>query len=185
MQLSMSKKNRMFYRFYILKGDRKSPTIYDTFDEWNIVCKSFPYSFIGEAKDLPTNDWPDEDGLEVYVPKEGGLRLKPQTIEIEFVCCDMDARMRLKEFSSFITGRDGTDVMFGVYDSYTGLAGYGAVYQKHKPDIYYRRKGTKEIVVFSMEFLFTEPLRMDMIIHPANGSFNDDFNDDFHREYVY
>ena len=181
----MKKLDRHYYRLYFLKGDWETPTIYETYELWDIICKSFPYEMMGEAKDIPKIDWIDEDGIEVYTPKEGGLRLKEQSVSIEFVCCSDRARENLLKFRDFITGRDGSGVRLGIYDSYTGLSGVDVIYQKFNPDIYWRREGTKEVVTFKVDFLFTKPMEMDRVIHPKNGSFNDDFNDDFFKERIY
>lgn len=189
----MKKKERFYYRLYFLKPTTSSdgginweePLIFETNDNWNIVCKEFPYDILGEAKDLPKVDWVDYDGVEVYLPKEGGLPLKAQNVELEFVCCSDDARADVVKFRDFITGRDKSGVRLGVYDSYTGLSGIDIIYQKFKPDIYWRREGTKEIVTFKVEFLFTKPMEMNRVIHPKNGHFNDDFNDDLLKEYIF
>lgn len=192
----MKIKDRMYYRLYFMKSpseqgtppsemDWENPTIYETLEHWDMVCKSFPYDIMGAAKQLPNNDFPDEDGIEVYVPPVGGLPLKEQTVELEFVMCSEYARENMLKFRDFITGRDGSGVLLGIYDSYTGLSGVNVIYQSFKPDIYWRREGTKEVVTFKVEFLFTEPMEMNRVIHPANGDFNDDFNDDLLKEYVY
>lgn len=188
----MNKKERFYYRLYFLKPTTNDdgsdnwikPTIHETKELWNIACKEFPYEIMGEAKDIPKIDWVDSDGVEVYLPKEGGLPLKEQSVEIEFVCCSDDARKDINAFSKFITGRDSSGVKLGIYDSYTGLSGIDVVYQRFKPDIYWRREKTKEIVTFKVEFLFTKPMEMDRVIHPSNGHFNSDFNDDLLTEYI-
>ena len=192
----MGNSNRMYYRLYFMKSPSEQgtppsdmewdrPTIYETLEHWDIVCKSFPYDMMGDVKELPRNAFPKEGDIDVYTPPEGGLPLKEQTVEIEFVMCSDCARENMLKFRDFITGRDGTGILLGIYDTYTGLSGVNIVYQSFKPDMYWRRRGTKEIVVFKVEFLFPKPMEMNRVIHHTNGEFSEDFNDDFLKEYLY
>lgn len=187
----MSKKERFFYRFYFLEPtvvdnelNWSNPIIHDTYQKWDIVCKSFPYDIMGESKDIPTTDWPDEDGVEFYIPSNMQLPLKSQTVSIEFVCCSNNARNNVRSFIRFVTGRDGSGSLIGIYDTYTGLSGINVVYKKFSNDIYKKVKNDKDIITFKVEFTFTEPMDMDRVIRPMNGDFNDDFNDDFLKEYI-
>lgn len=181
----MNDKERFYYRFYFLKGNIDTPTIYETLDEFNIVCKSFPYNIMGKAKPLPTLSYPDEDGVEVFLPKTGSLPLEPQTIDVEFVCCSNDARADMLKFRDFLVGRDGSGVQLGIYDSYTGLSADMVLYQDFKPDAHQINLDTNDVVVFKVTFLLTKGMSLNRVIKPLNGDFNDDFNDDYRREYIY
>lgn len=175
--------DRPYYRFYFLKGDVANPTIYETLEHWNMVCKAFPYNVIGEVKDVPTIDWADEDGVEVYIP-DGGIPLKEQVVDIEFVCYSSDARRDMAKFRNFVLGRDGTGVVLGVYDSFTGLSGANVLYQNFKPDLYHTEVNGMDVVVFKITFKFCSPMLLDRVIKPKNGSFNDDFNESFNTDRI-
>ena len=113
---------------------------------------------MGEAKDIPITDWLDEDGVEFYIPSNIPLPLKSQTVNIEFVCYSANARDNVRSFIRFITGRDGSGSLLGIYDTYTGLSGFNVIYNKFSNDIYKKVKNDKDIITFKVEFTFTRPM---------------------------
>ena len=56
-------------------------TVHDS-DEWGIRISKYPFQVKGEAKDLPSNDWFDENGKEVFLPDK--LRIKPYETSVDF-----------------------------------------------------------------------------------------------------
>lgn len=95
----------------------------DTFDEWGIACQSFPFKVLPEPKDYVTRDWLDEDGLDVYVPRQ--VKFKKYDLEAEFIFAGNTSNMRqnLKSFIRFLYGKNAQNgsPLLSIYDEYTGI----------------------------------------------------------------
>ena len=59
-----------------------STEVRDT-DEWSVRVSDIPFQPVGELKDLPSNDWKGESGLEEYVPAVPAV--KQYDMEVTFV----------------------------------------------------------------------------------------------------
>ena len=159
-------KNKDYYKFNFLKYkvlgngdyDLSSVTEYETNSHWNIVCKSMPFDLIGEAKDLLTINSPSIDGVKVFTPKEGGIPLKHQEVDIEFVCCSDDARRDMLRFRNFLIGADEKGALMGFKEEYTGINANFIIYKSFKQEIYHRREGINDIVIFTVSFLLPKPI---------------------------
>ena len=106
------------YAIYFKKM-KDDASVVDTLSDWGIVCKDFPFKLYGEAKELPSFDWKDEDGDDEYVPDE--LKISAYEIEVEFAYKGaMDsANTKIRGFLDYLTGRGGTGAELMVYDTYT------------------------------------------------------------------
>lgn len=96
-------------------------------------CMSLPFAAGGEVKKLPTNDWPDEDGVEEYCPSDG-LPLNAYEMELQFGFRWSgsngpygsngrmgEAQAALDAFREYLTGRDGTGVWLMFYSEWNGI----------------------------------------------------------------
>ena len=79
------------YSIYFQKNKSGSPVL-DTYTEWSIVCKDFPFMPYGESKDLPAREWADEDGEDTFFPEE--IKLKAYDIDVEFAYKGETARLK-------------------------------------------------------------------------------------------
>ncbi len=84
----------------------------DTSEKWGIWCMDIPFHVGGEAKDLPSNDWGDLDGIEEYLPQDG-LHFKEYDITIKFgwksesaVSPYLTANAAMKAFREYLSGRE-------------------------------------------------------------------------------
>jgi len=53
---------------YLNDGTTANDTTVHDSDEWGIRIMDFPLKIKGDAKEIPTNDWHDEHGLEAFLP---------------------------------------------------------------------------------------------------------------------
>lgn len=132
--------------------------VVDTFDNWGIVCKDFPFKLYGEAKELPSNDWKDEDGDDEYIPSE--LKIDSYELEVEFVYKgDMNtANTNIKAFLDYLTGRDGTGAELMVYDTYTKIGRQHVRFVSVDDDIFWRQEEGGDVVVFVVTFKVNDPV---------------------------
>lgn len=111
----------MAYERLFFQKTKDGEDAVDTDARWGLRCSSFPYAVGGDAKDLPQNDWGDEDGVEEYYPEEG-LPLKSYDIDVELVGKGDGAELaeRVDGFLAYLTGRDGTGCLMDVWSEHTG-----------------------------------------------------------------
>lgn len=142
----------------LFKKMKNDASVIDPFDSWGIVCKEFPFIIYGEAKDLPSNDWHDEDGSDEYIPSE--LKISAYELEVEFVYKgNMNtANSNIKAFLDYITGRGGTGAELMVYDTYTKIGRQGVRYVNVGEDIFWRQEEGGDVIVFVVTFKVNDPL---------------------------
>ena len=76
-------------------------TVHDS-TEWNIWITKYPFKVKGEAKDLPTNDWFDENGKEVFLPDKLPIKAYETTIEFVFKGTKGTAGTKIKSFLDYL-----------------------------------------------------------------------------------
>lgn len=160
-------------RFYIdkMEGDEMRGAPLEVVEDFGIYVKSIPFAFSGNAKELPSNNWHDENGVDEYVP--GELMMEPYDMEVEFCCKktkerDKSVNDRVQAFLNYLRGlevrpRIGLEVMgtgadFAIYDAHTGIG------RKHvrlvsisdKAELF--RDDGYEILVFSVTFRVNDPI---------------------------
>lgn len=165
------------YRLYIqqIKFDGSSYAkgdVFDTYSEWGIACKEFPFMILPEPKPVVTRNWSGEDGLEIYVPTK--ICAKEYDIDTEFIIkgddnlSDDDATdgviTNIKSFIKFLYGEDwdGQDICGGVrlaiYDTYTKIGRKDIVLKKINPNAYERQNGgNSAVIVLKMQFAVYDP----------------------------
>lgn len=133
-------------------------SVVDTLDNWGIVCKDFPFKLYGEAKELSSNDWKDEDGDDEYIPSE--LKIASYELEVEFVYKGSinTANVNIKGFLDYLTGRGGTGAELMVYDTYTKIGRQSVRYVSVDEDIFWRQEEGGDVVVFAVTFKVNDPV---------------------------
>lgn len=144
--------------YAILFKKMNDDLVVDTFDNWGIVCKDFPFNLYGEAKELSSQDWMDEDGEDEYVPSE--LKIASYEMDVEFVYKgDMNtANVKIREFLDYLTGRGGTGAELQVYDTYTKIGRQKVRFVSIEDDIFWRQEEGGDVVVFVVKFKVNDPV---------------------------
>lgn len=142
----------------LFKKMKNNAPVVDTLNDWGIVCKDFPFKLHGEAKELPSHDWKDEDGDDEYVPDE--LKIAAYEIEVEFAYKGaMDsANANIKGFLDYLTGRGGTGAELMVYDTYTKIGRQNVRFVSVDDDVFYRQEEGGDVVVFVVAFKVNDPV---------------------------
>lgn len=145
------------YKPFYLQPDGDSLAI-DTLDQWGLVAKTNPYYALPEAKELYSNDWHDEDGLDEF-NKE--IRYKSTDIEVSFylranassrdaAIAELNAQMDAF-FSKIRTGE------MKIYDSYTQIGRQKVRYKSFKEDSF-RAGDNWARLIFSIIFQVNDPI---------------------------
>jgi len=145
------------YAIYFKKMTENASVV-DTFNNWNIVCKDFPFQLYGEAKELANHDWKDEDGDDEYIPSI--LPIASYEIDVEFAYKgDMGtANSKIRSFLDYLTGRDGTGSEMQVYDTYTKIGRQRIRYVSVEDDMFFRQEDSGDIIVFVVKFKVNDPV---------------------------
>lgn len=145
------------YAIYFKKM-KSDALVVDTLDNWGIVCKEFPFKLYGEAKELPSHDWKDEDGDDEYIPSK--LPIASYEVEVEFAYKGVmdSANASIKGFLDYLTGRDGSGVELAVYDTYTKIGRQHVRFVSVSDDVFYRQEEGGDVVVFSVTFKVNDPV---------------------------
>ena len=149
------------YAIYFKKM-KDNASVVDTLDNWDIVCKDFPFKLYGDAKELPVRNWKDKDGDDEYIPSV--LPIEAYEMEVEFAYKgDMNsANEKIREFLDYLTGRDGTGAEFSVYDTYTRIGRQHVRYVGVEEDVFFRGKKSStygyDVVVFVVKMKVNDPV---------------------------
>ena len=145
------------YAIYFKKM-KSDALVVDTLDNWGIVCKEFPFKLYGEAKELPSHDWKDEDGDDEYIPSE--LPIASYEVEVKFAYKGVmdSANANIKGFLDYLTGRDGSGAELMVYDTYTKIGRQNVRFVSVGDDVFYRQEEGGDVVVFSVTFKVNDPV---------------------------
>jgi hypothetical protein len=118
-----------YEKIYIQKMGT-STTMKETSVDFGLYGMEIPFHLGGEAKELPSNDWPEYDGEEEYVPT-GGLPLQAYEIKVRFGFKNdgntsatgyKTARKAMRDFRDYLTGRDAAGgVWMYILDEHTGI----------------------------------------------------------------
>lgn len=142
----------------LFKKMKDDAPVVDTFDNWGIVCKDFPFKLYGEAKELSSHDWHDEDGDDEYIPSE--LKIASYELDVEFAYKGaMDtANSKISDFLDYLTGRGGTGAELQVYDTYTKIGRQGVRFTSVDDDVFWRQEEGGDVVVFVVTFKVNDPM---------------------------
>lgn len=143
-----------------------SDTTVDTYSTYNIVCKSIPLQLFPETKDLPSNDWKDQDGDDTYIPSMSYY--KAYDLDIEWVYkgsitgtsseYKWDANDYIQSFLDFLSGKSDGIVSMSIIDLYTQIQVDDVYFKGASEDAFYRIFGDEEIVTFKTTMRVTNPI---------------------------
>ena len=102
--------------------------IVDVYETYHILCQELPFKHLPKSKELPSRDWHDEDGEDVFMSKEG-LRFQAYDLKVTFLYDGIEENMSsdLRNFINYISDcrGDETGVFLAIYDEYTKIGRRG------------------------------------------------------------
>ena len=133
----------------------------DLLEKFGIACEEFPFKYFPEAKELPKNDWPGEDGNEVYTPKK--VPMKAYDVEVTFIYKGNEANMRkdIKDFIQFLYGRnkDSVGASLFVFDEHVGFGRKDVRCTKVSNELFYNEDYDDEkLARFKVTFSVDDPI---------------------------
>lgn len=161
-----------FQKMAIVDGEGNAVTheVKETISSFQMYPMTMPFAVGGEAKKLPSNDWPDEDGLEEYVP-EDGIPLQAYEIELQFgfrfdgatgqyglYGLFGRAQAAMDAFRKYLTGRDGSGVWLMFFSEHTGVGRQKVRFSSMDPEPEYIKTKQGERLFCKVKLKIDDPV---------------------------
>lgn len=135
------------------------PVTYGVYRDFGIMVKHAPYNMYAPPKNYVEQDWPDEDGKDIYLPTDSdgnpAIAREQFDYEVQFVYHKQHsgetdwmkrANGKIKGLLSAIEGR-----WLQIQDTYTGVAYDGVILKSIEEDPVFKRRNF-DTVIFSVVF---------------------------------
>ena len=128
----------------------------DLEDDFDMVCLSFPFAHSNSRKEPAFNDWPDEDGEDVYTG--GKIYRNAYDIEAEFGYKGHFSGVytAVKKFVDYLDGTSDGCGFLKVYQNYTKI-GRNNVYLKEFGDSEFFVQQEEGVITFKLTFRVCDP----------------------------
>lgn len=149
----------MAYKGIYFQKQKDGSPVKESVGDFDIWCKDFPFKIFGEAKDLASNDFSDEDGDDEFIPEV--IRVKAYDVEVEFCYKGSvnSANTKIETFLNYLTGRDGGGASLKVYDSYTGIGRQNVRFKSVSREAELVRDASSgDIIIFQVTFKVNDPV---------------------------
>lgn len=152
-------------------------SVVDLKESFNIICQDFPFKKNPKSKDLPSRDWYDEDGLDVYIPDT--LPIKHYDFDVFFLYVGTKENIRadISKFIDFIYGRikgnNGDSVKssrLAVYNEYVGMGRKDIVVSEVENTLFYLSNNDPDaIATFKVKFTVYDPTTVVTPVESSSG----------------
>ncbi len=120
--------------------------------DWGIAIKKFQLDYYPEMKDIPKNDWYDQDGDEEFIPDVPYYKAYESDIEFVYQGATDTGIGNITNFLDYIS-RNGYNY---IYDSYSKVGRQNVRYVKMSDAKMYR-SGGNEYIIFKVTLKFNDP----------------------------
>lgn len=107
----------------------------DTEKDFGVVCLSSELTGV-EVKDLPSNDWADEDGTDEYLPPHLPVKETTLSLKVGYRGAVDQWEARMDAFMDYLTGRDGSGTELMLYLPYYHMGRVGRLEKVTAPEPY-------------------------------------------------
>lgn len=121
-------------------------------DEWGIMPTSASMQVASEVKELPSNDWKDENGDDEYIPDEVVFKAYQQ--EISFAYKGEDPSGDIRRFIEYLAYGGA----FSMYDERTKTGRQKVRFVKYDTDAEYIPEDGTSTVLFAITLKVNDPI---------------------------
>lgn len=153
-------------KVYIQKQSKNAP-VKELAEEFGIYAKDIPFVIYSAPKELPKNDWKDEDGEEVYVP-DGRLPMSAYDMKVEFAykgAVGTAGEVLAKFFDWLLDGS------FKMYNTHTSIGRQNITVKDIDDDAKFYKDASGETVLFKVTFRVSDPVTKIKLVS-ADGVYN-------------
>lgn len=119
----------------LLQKTQEKSLMKDTEKDFGVVCLSSELTTV-EVKDLPSNDWADEDGTDEYIPATLPVKSAELTLKVGYKGAVEQWEAQLDAFLDYLTGNDGSGAELMIYIPYYHMGRVGRLEKVGKPEPY-------------------------------------------------
>lgn len=116
---------------------------------WGIIVKTTPTVIYPEIKDYVTHDWPEINGVEIYIPPIPKYKSYDIVWNFSYIGDRGTSNSNITCFLDYLQGHE-----LSIFSCYI-QNGYRVVYKKCDPKSFKRRE--EDIVDFDVTFMVTKP----------------------------
>ena len=132
----------------IQKANGSDTSVYGL-SNWGIVATSLPFKIVGEMKDIPKNDWFDEDGDDEYIPDTPVYKAYEMDAKFFIEASSMPSLIEnIRNFIQYIA----TGGSFSIHNPNTGIGRQGIRYVSYSDEAKYCKVGASNGVKYMCEF---------------------------------
>lgn len=145
-----------------VKTNGTETSVINTETEFGMVVSRVPFHFSGGTKEPYSNNFLDEEGIEVYLPDEG-LLSESYEMEVSFIYKGAfdSLTTNLRSFLRYLRGKDGNGSRLFIYDTYNGVGRKDVYLKKVSPDVLVKQNianaAGEEIATFNLTFEVCDP----------------------------
>ena len=149
----------MAYKPFLIKkdvayGDYGIDTAVHSSDEWNVYVTSLPFRPFPDMKDLPSNDWKDEDGDDEYLPDRPAMQSYEMEVSFAYIGTAADAPAKISSFLQYLAFGG----YFSIYSQYTGIGRKKVRYVSYDDDALSMDDSGREVVTFKVTLKVNDPV---------------------------
>jgi len=149
----------------MFQKEKIGASVKDLVANFDMVCLSFPLQLNLEAKDVVSDDWPEEDGEDWFEPTV--LPLKAYDVDVDIGYSGDNWGSKIQAFLDYLTGHD-TDggVMMKMYDVHTGIGRRGVRFVSYEPNL---SGYDGKLMTFTVRFRVTDPMTKVTVEYNTGG----------------
>lgn len=140
------------YKSFLIQKMKSGFAVRDS-KEWGILIKSFPFDIFPEMKEVPKNDWYDENGDDEFVSDTPVFKAFESDIEFLYTGTKDTAIVNITSFMQYLSSNG----MNNIYDQYTGIGRTNVRYVSIPDAKLYRNESQGDLVVFKIKLKFNDP----------------------------
>lgn len=147
----------MVSEFLYIQKSISGSTVYETVADFEMYCMDIPFIIFGEAKELPKNEWKDENGDDEYIPSTLCMESYEMTVKFAYKGTEKSANTKINAFLRYLTGIDGSGAEMSMYSTYTQIGRRNIRFVKVSDDAELIRDKNGDILMFEVTFKVNDP----------------------------
>lgn len=141
------------YRPFLIQKLTDNAPVRDS-KEWNIWIKSVPFKLSSELQNITSRTWLDEHGDEEFYPENPTYKAYEIDCQFVYIGSYESANTQIKSFRDYLVNGG----MFKFYNSYTKIGRTKVRYVKIDNDMFHRREGDEDVVLFTVSLKVNDPI---------------------------
>ncbi len=142
-----------YYKVY-LQAESDNAPVKETISDYGMYCMDIPFKVANSAKEPSSRNWYDEDGTDVYIPKDG-LKMDSYTMEIKFGYKgdQFSANEKISSFVNYLK-----QASLKMYCDYTKVGRRHVIFSELNDKAELFRDQSGDLLIVTIKFNVTDPV---------------------------